>query len=36
MYLEKEQDTWHFRGCNEEKKKAGRKEGYDAETGSDL
>lgn len=36
MYLGKEQDTWHFRECNGGNKKAGRKEDYDEETGSDL
>lgn len=40
MYLEKEQDTWHLGGCNEEnkkkKKKVGRKDDLDKETGRNL
>lgn len=38
MYLEKEQDTWHFGGCNEEnkKKKIGRNDDLDKETGRNL
>lgn len=36
MYLEKEQDTWHFRGCNGTNKKEGGKVDLHEEKGRDL